>query len=188
MKNTLIICAAVLGLAGCGSSDIGSPPAADNEPVVDPGSPLAVGGGSGTNGGLDGAWTSLCDVHDDLTSEMVTITYSGRTALTEVIFYSDSNCQTISQMGSYTATLKFGNDVTVDGSIDGITSATEFDFELLTVSGEMPFSVGDKFYLIYAIKGNKFYFGNETAANDGSSPAKRPIQLANGPDFEFTKQ
>lgn len=186
MKNVVMVCAAIVGLTGCGS-DIGSP-APIAEVVVDPGAPLATGGGSGGNSGLDGTWLSVCDVHDDLTSEMVSITYNGRDADVSVNFYSDAACQNISQVGSYTASLKFGNDVTVDGTIDGITTATEFDFEILTVSSEIPFEVGDKFYLIYAIKSNKFYFGDDQGLNDASTPEKRPTQLKNGPDYEFTMQ
>jgi len=185
MKKILIACATILGLAGCGGSGGGTETTIT---VADEGAPLATGGGSGSNAGLDGTWKSTCETVDNITSELATITYNGRTSSALVESFSDAACQTQSQTGTWTASLRFGNDVTVDGSIDAITTATELDFEVLTATSEIPFTVGDTFYLIYAIKDDKFYFGDEAAPNDGSTPETRPTQLKNGPDFEFTKQ
>jgi len=133
---------------------------------------------------LNGTWVSECAI-EGVNSFISTIKFNSGTGSIDSTIYSDTTCDINStvSMVSETFTYTFGNTVTVDGSIDGVTQATEIDLTD-TTSGANP--AGVKSYDIYALSSeSKLYIGDETGANDGTTKAKRPIQLTN---IAFTKQ
>ena len=61
--------------------------------------------------------------------------------------------------------------MTVNGTVAGITTATKIDFTETAYPNEVD-------YTIIAAKDNRLYFGNDDdPATDGSTDAKRPVQL-----------
>lgn len=143
-------------LAGCGSS----------------------GGGSSSDGtlelkDLDGTWTTACLV-DAPNSVIVELLINNGTVNSTTTTYGTTTCT-----GSVTAeptnlSLKLGDAVTLDGSVAGITTATEVD-----ATNTTPLSPdnGEVEYSIIAIKGDALYYGDFDGVNDGTTPTRRSIQL-----------
>jgi hypothetical protein len=77
-------------------------------------------------------------------------------------------------MDTFVTSIALGGAVTVDGSVAGITVATEIDITDMT---PMSAQYGEVSYDLIAIQGNRFYLGLVDGVNDGSTPALRPAQL-----------
>ena len=166
MKKIIAISTIVIGLSGCSSDD-----------------PAAVISSTLNNTLLNGTWVSGCVVEAQ-DSFMATGTFNNGTGSSLVTFYiGDTTCTNVSMVENETFTYTIGADVTVDGSVAGITTATQIDFKNTTV-GSADF--GELDYDIYAITNLiTLYIGDTDGANDGSTPALRPVQLLDAP---FTKQ
>lgn len=77
----------------------------------------------------------------------------------------------------------FGNDITVDGSVAGITTAIQVNNTDTTPGSS---TLGQTSYDIFAVKDLiTLYVGDTLGANDGTTEVLRPIQLA---DIPFTRQ
>lgn len=153
----------------------------------------ACGGGGGGGGGtstpagpvpvalksIDGIWSTGCLV-DGSASAMLIITFDMGTATLVFTEYMDVSCSpgVLTMSETTTATYVLRNAVTVDGSVAGITSATQADLTNTTV-GSMDLGVIS--YSLVAIKDNKFYTGDGSGANDGDTEDLRHTQL----DSEF---
>lgn len=167
MNKIMALCAILIGLAGCSSSD---DPAADLSATL-------------TNALLNGTWASDCFV-DASDSFTVIATFNDGNGTTEITNYiGDTTCTNISFIENETFSYIFGNDVTVDGSVAGITTATQIDVTDTTIGSP---TLGEIDYDIFAITNLiTLYIGNTNGVNDGSTAALRPTQLDNTP---FTKQ
>lgn len=170
MKKFIALSAIVIGVAGCSSSD---------DPTADLNSTL-------TNALLNGTWISSCittNLDPGLGSAKVNATLSNGSGSVTYTGYSDNGCQTVTTTVPETFTYTLGIDVTVDGSVAGITTATQVNF-IDTTPGAIP--AGEESFDIYAIKDLiTLYVGDDTGVNDGSTTALRPTQLW---DIPFTKQ
>ena len=121
---------------------------------------------------VNGTWLGECQVDGDTSSTVEQVLMDGDLKLTLRTF-SDTLCNTTSGQPFVTGTYTLGSAVSVDGSVDGITTATQvnsvFDNNALPADFDL-----------VAIKGNKLYLGLNGAdgsATDGTSAAKRPTQL-----------
>jgi len=143
---------------------------------------LAACGGSGggdSSGALslkdfDGTWTSNCrvDLVTSFVEQAIIVNGTVNATLTE---YTGSTCSgSIMTVENFTYSLALGKAVTVDGSVAGISVATEIDTTDVT---PMSAQYGDVNYDLVAIQGNKLYFGDSSGANDGTTSLLRPTQL-----------
>ena len=170
MKKIIALSAILIGLAGCSSSD---------DPVVN--LPATI-----TDALLNGTWASGCIV-DDPDSFTVTATFNNGDGTSELTGYlGDTTCATanLSFVENETFSYILGSDVTVDGTVAGITTATQIDVTDTTDPNSPDFGTID--YDIFAITNLiTLYAGNTDGVNDGSTAALRPTQLDDTP---FTKQ
>jgi hypothetical protein len=135
---------------------------------------------------INGSWKSNCYVDPVFlpgNSVDVLATFNNGAATGIATTYGDITCTNIAMQETPTATYILGSAVTVDGSVDGITTATKIDYTDTTVGSP---DIGEKSYDIIAIKDNKLYQGNTDGANDGTTDALRPTQLDDS--VVFTKQ
>ena len=167
MKKILLVSAfsSVLALSACSSSD-------------DP-APATL-----TNALLNGTWASGC-VIDGPDSFTAIATFNNGNGTTEITGYiGDTTCTNVSFIENETFSYILGSDVTVDGSVAGITTATQIDITDTTDPNSPDFGTID--YDIFAITNLiTLYAGNTDGVNDGSTAALRPTQLDDTP---FTKQ
>lgn len=137
------------------------------------------GGGSSSDGtlelkDLDGTWTTACLV-DAPNSLMVELLINNGTLNSTTTTYAGNTCSGGVMMIELTnLSLKLGDAVTLDGSVAGITTATEVD---ATNTTPMSPDNGEVEYSIIAIKGDSLYYGDFDGVNDGTTPARRSIQL-----------
>ena len=171
MKKIIAISAIVIGLAGCSSSsdDATVPPSID---------------GSVTHLLLNGAWLSNCVVEAPISFRVSALLNDG-IGSTIVTVFSDTGCTITPEVEPpETFTYTLGANVTVDGSVAGITTATQVDF-IGTTPGAIP--AGEESFDILAIKDlNTLYVGDDTGVNDGTTAALRPTTLSS--TITFTKQ
>ncbi len=157
------------------------------------------GGGSGDSGssedGVSGAvtttlatgtWKTPCKLDDedpaDIVNFIIEVIIDATTITGTVTVYdqADTTCTgTSAVVGLDPLTYILGDNVTVDGSVAGITTATKID----TTDPGPPIEID---YDLIAISNNKLYLGNTDGVNDGTSDALRPTQL-DGVYF-FTRQ
>ena len=180
MKRILIISTMLCGLAGC-SSESSTPAGTTSTPTTPDttSTPTPV-----TNATLNGTWTARC--LDGGAPPWVKPSFEiGNGNITvKLTNYDDDTCTTVAMIEVLaTATYTLGADVTLDGSVAGITTATQIDTTQIT--GASP---GEKSYEIYAILGDKLYVGDDSPPNDGTSPATRPTKLDADLDAIYTKQ
>ena len=96
--------------------------------------------------------------------------------------YSDAACAMVSTVENSTADYTIDGDVTIDGSVAGITSGTKID-----TTDTTPGSLGEKEFDIFAISNlTTLYIGNSDGLNDGTTADKRPTQLDS--EIVFTRQ
>ena len=159
-------------LAGCGGGSGGS------------------GGGGGVSGAVTttlatGTWKSPCLLDDedplDIVNFIIEIIIDATTITGTVTIYdqADTTCTAVLMAENLDFTYTLGGNVTVDGSVAKITTATKID---ITDPG-LPIEID---YELIAISNDKLYLGNTDGANDGTSDALRPTQL-DGSEF-FTRQ
>jgi len=124
-----------------------------------------------------GTWKSLCFLDDDDPLDqfysVITLTINASTANALIDMYdlSDANCLGASTQTTVNNFYRLGSDVTVNGTVAGITTATKIDFTETAPPNEVD-------YTIIAVKDNRLYFGNDDdPATDGTTDAKRPVQL-----------
>lgn len=169
MKKNIAIIAMIIGLAGCSSSDDATVPGID---------------GSVTNSLLNGTWLSNCVVEAP-NSFRVSAQLNNGVGSTVVTVFSDTGCTAVAMIEpqeTFTSTL--GANVTVDGSVAGITTATQVD-NIDTTPGAVP--AGEESFDILAIKDLiTLYIGDDTGTNDGTTAALRPTTLSS--TLIFTKQ
>ena len=173
MKKIIAISTIVIGLAGCSSSD---------DPAANLNSTL-------THALLDGTWLSDCFVEAPDSFKVSATFNNGSGSVSFTNYFGDTTCTTVSNIENETFTYTIGSDVTVDGSVEGITTATQIDFTDTTVGS---LNIGTITYDIFAIKvdpnlaaPSTIYVGDDSGVNDGSTAALRPTQLQNIP---FTQQ
>ena len=168
INKTIIISTIIAGLSGCSSDST---------------STLGAGTTTVSNATLNGSWKAACEIiTTDLSIDAI-ITFNSGDANVIITTYSDETCDIVTMLETGTVTYTLGSNVTVDGTIDGITAATQIDI-LNTTVGSVDF--GNENYDLVAIKDlTKLYFGDTDGANDGSTPALRATQLE---DTFFTKQ
>ena len=169
MKKFIALSAIIIGLAGCSSSsdDV-------TVPSID---------GSVTDLLLNGNWLSNCVVEVP-NSFMVAATLKNGVGSSVGTTFSDTACTMVSMVEQDTFTYTLGADVTVDGSVAGITTATEVDTTDTTVGSP---DIGTIEYDIFAIKDLvTLYVGDTDGINDGSTAALRPTTLSS--TIIFTKQ
>jgi len=150
---------------------------------------VACSSGSGSNddeavslNDLDGSWTTPCFVDAmAMTSEMDVFTFDQGDISAVVTTYAGTTCSGMMMQEIQTATYVLGATVSVDGSVAGITVATEIDITNTTPGPDF----GDIDYDIIAIRNNNLYAGDTDGANDGTTPALRPTQL--DPDVVLTR-
>ncbi len=162
----------LLTLAACGGG--GSDSDDDDDNGGDGGAPL-------TN--INGAYVSECLVTSATEStEFIYVAQDGDLVVTRND-YMDDAC-TVNPIASLaTATYVLGGSVGLDGSVAGITSATEIDITNTTVGSP---DLGEITYDIVAIDGDTVYVGQSDGVNDGSTPALRHTELDG--DFPLTRQ
>ena len=168
MKKIIALSAIIIGLAGCSSDD----PTANLESTL-------------THLLLNGTWISNC-VTETPDSFKVVATLNDGIGSTEITEFSNNlDCSNNAEtQPTETFTYIIGVDVTVDGSVAGITTATEIDTTDTTVGSP---DFGDIDYDIFAIKDlNTLYIGDDTGVNDGTTAALRPTTLSS--TITFTKQ
>jgi len=165
MKKILILSTILAVLTGCSSDDD------------------AAAASALTHALLDGTWVSGCNVEAPF-SFKVTVTLNNGSGSATTTDYSDDTCTAINMVENETFNYVIGKDVTVDGSVAGITTATQVNFTD-TTPGAVP--AGEKTFDIFAIANLiTLYIGDTDGANDGSTAALRPTQLSSAP--VFTKQ
>ena len=166
MKKFIALSAIIIGLAGCSSSsdDV-------TVPSIDGSLDALL---------LNGTWATGCVV-DDPISFTATGTFKDGSGNSTVTTYSDTTCTKVSMEEKETFDYIIGNDVTVDGTVAGITTATQID-----ITDTTPGSSGETDYELFAIINlNTLYGGDSSDVNNGSLPELRPTQLDDTP---FTKQ
>jgi hypothetical protein len=150
---------------------------------------LAACGGGGTATAtapvalksIDGNWAIDC-FPDGATFFKIVANFNQGMGSAVTTIYTDAACTTVMMIDPpQTMTYVLGEAVTVDGSVAGITSATQFDSTDTTPGPEF----GEVDYDLVAIKDNKLYVGYSDGANDGTTPTLRPTQL--DPDIVLTK-
>ena len=158
MKKILAL-AAIIGITGCASDD----PTADLSATI-------------TNALLNGTWVRICEITGASSSFDVTLTLNEGNGTFILNSYPNLACASTGTADlNLSLTYTFGKQVTVDGSVAGITSASEIDFD---------FTGGAPSFDLIAIDNLTFlYFGDtDTDPNfDGSTVAKRAIKLDSAP-------
>ena len=167
MKNVLLACAlgSAFVLTGCDTAE-------ELKSTV-------------TNALLNGTWQSDCAIEGADSYIAVGTFNNGKVDFESTQYVGSNTCDTnlTSSIENSSATYTIGKDVTVDGSVAGITTAVEVDM-VDTTPGLSP--AGEKSYNIFAIKDlNTLYVGDDTGSNNGTTAALRPTQLR---DLKFTKQ
>jgi len=165
-------------LAGCGGSSGGSGDSGSSEGGVS---------GAVTTALATGTWKTPCNLNDedpaDIVNFIIEVIIDATTITGTVTDYdqADTTCTGISLavVGLDPLTYILGGDVTVDGSVAGITTATKID----TTDLGPPIEID---YDLIAISNNKLYLGNTDGVNDGTSDALRPTQLDSV--YFFTRQ
>ena len=168
MKKIIALSTIIIGLAGCSSDD----PTANLESTL-------------THLLLNGTWISNC-VTETPDSFKVVATLNDGIGSTEITEFSNNlDCSNNAEtQPTETFTYIIGADVTVDGSVAGITTATKVDSTDTTVGSS---DFGDIDYDIFALSGLiTLYVGDSDGANDGSTDALRPTTLSS--KISFTKQ
>jgi hypothetical protein len=156
------------------------------EPAIGCGTTTTTTTTSVTHALLNGTWKSNCGITSSVESNDITAVFNNGVGSLTATTYDDNSCSAanivMTDPGTFTYTL--GSNVTVDGSVAGITTATQFDLTD-TTAGSPDF--GEITYDIAAIKDSTtLYTGDDSGTNDGSTSALRPTQLQ---DFlYFTKQ
>ncbi len=118
MKKILLLSTLLLGLTACSSTE--------DELVA-----------TITNALLNGTWTK-CEIDGTSTSFKVTMTLNNGTGTSDVLTYANTTCAgngAAEPQESITYTL--GADVTVDGSVAGITTATAADISFNAAPAEL---------------------------------------------------
>jgi hypothetical protein len=154
----------------------------------------AIGCGTGTTGTatsvthalLNGTWKSNCGITSSVESNDITAVFNNGVGSLNATTYDDNSCSpaNIAMTEPGTFSYVIGSNVTVDGSVAGITTATQFDLTDTTAGSP---TLNETTYDIAAIKDSvTLYTGDDSGTNDGSTPALRPTKLQ---DFLFfTKQ
>jgi hypothetical protein len=152
---------------------------------------MACGGSSsiGTSGSLDstGALTNLtgtwarCTINvngSDSTTLVATFTDSGEAFRQNTKHVGSTTCDTsvkdvdlkIDNTGIFT----LNSAAAVDGSVEGITTATQFNFSNLNIINK---TISAPYDLI-AIKDNRLFFGDTNDDTNGTTSDLRPTQLS----------
>ena len=118
---------------------------------------------------LNGDWTSGCFV-DAPFSVKLDVTFNDNNVTVTETEYADAACSMPTTVKNETSSFTLGGAVSLDGSVAGITSATKIDITSLS-------DPGDTDYDLIAIKDDTLYLGDDSGANDGSTPELRPTQL-----------
>jgi len=163
MKKIIALSAIVIGLAGCSSSD----------------DIVAEIGGELSHLLLNGTWVSNC-VAEAPDSFKVVATLNDGIGSTQTTEFPDNLDCTINgaEKSAETFTYVFGTDVTLDGSVAGLTAATKVD---------STDTLGNIDYDIFALDALiTLYVGDTDGINDGSTDALRPTTLSS--KISFTKQ
>jgi hypothetical protein len=171
IKYIVALIAVLTGLIGCTSSSDSTTPNTSTTAL--------------THASLNGTWVSNCGITDIGSNNIVLVFNNGDGAGTYTI-YDDDLCSplSINNVEPATFTYTLGSNVTVDGSIAGITTATQID---ITETTQGSATLGEITNDIGAIKDSTtLYNGDDSGTNDGSTPALRPTQLQD--ILVFTKQ
>jgi len=141
---------------------------------------------------LNVTWTAECEMDVDgvnsyipklvFTSDGGVLYNSGTGTSSNVYYLEDTTCAITEAFpvpeirDSNTFSYSLGKNIIVNGSIAGITEATEIDTATNTSEGLIAFGVAD--FDIFAIK-DKFtlYFGDKEGLNNGTTIDLRPTQL-----------
>ncbi|HEB57137.1 MAG TPA: hypothetical protein ENI98_12710 [Gammaproteobacteria bacterium] len=136
-------------------------------------------GGGDENGGanntteLEGVWVGICDAVSGFVQSTTTV--SGNTWSDRSIFYTDSACS-IPVAGekprTNSGTFIIGSAITTSSG----WSAKEIDLIGLKKNG-VEVKTKTTAYEIFSITNGKLYLGTVTPEKDGSSAAKRPVDL-----------
>lgn len=139
-------------------------------------------GGGGENSGanntteLEGTWVGICDAVSGGTDfYQNTSTFTGNTWSAKAIFYTDSDCSipvASEKPQTSSGTFTIGKAIT---TISG-WSAKETDSIALKENG-VEVKTKAKGYGIFSITNGKLYLGKLTPGKDGSSAAKRLVDL-----------
>ena len=168
MNKKLAVIAIITGLAGCSSDD----PTANLESTL-------------THILLNGTWASACRAEAPNSVQVNATLKDGNGSLIVTTFTGTTTCapSLLTTVEPETFTYTIGSDVTVDGSVAGITTATQVDSVNATVGSP---DIGSIEYDIFAITNLiTLYIGDDSGVNDGSTAALRPTKLL---DLPFTKQ
>lgn len=119
---------------------------------------------------VDGTWKSECrTTADPAVFATFEFTALGGSSTETTRLFDDAACTAQASVEAILTTYTLGSAVTVNGSVEGITTATRFDH---TDGG-----LKTTFDLV-AIKGSTLFLGNtDAAATDGTTDAKRATQL-----------
>ena len=172
MKYIVALSAILTGLVGCSSS---------SDSTTDTNTTTAV-----THALLNGTWVSTCGIIDFVSSNNIVLVFNDGVGGGTYTTYAGTVCSPLSiiMVEPSTFTYILGSNVTVDGSIAGITTATQID---ITETTQGSATLGETTYDIAAIKDSTtLYIGDDSVTNDGSTPALRPTQLQD--ILVFTKQ
>jgi len=141
---------------------------------------------------LSTTWTAECAPDDTGVNSYIStlvfatdggILYNSGTGTSSDVYYLDDLTCTVTEafpepeiqnLNTFSYTL--GNNVIVDGLVEGITEATELDTVNTTVDSS---DLGATEYDIFAIKDKyTLYFGDIEGLNDGTTIELRPTQLS----------
>jgi len=156
VNRRLLLIGILLAAAGCSSDD-----------------PEAVATATLSNALLNGSWSTAClQTNPPL---IATVTFNNGEGSGEFSYFSDGACADVAMIETSTFTYSIGADVTVDGSVEGIRTATRIDITETTEGS--PYK-GNIEYDIYAIKDLiELYVGDSEGLYDGTSASLRPTQL-----------
>lgn len=132
------------------------------------------GGGSGLEASLQGTWVAPCQVFGATASERSTIVFSGLNFTSTFRTYANSTCTgTGTVQETSTGSFVVGSTVTVTLGSTPVTA-----YQISGTSSDFP---GETFYdLAYvdtAATPDRFYMGDTSGVNDGTTAAKRPTAL-----------
>ena len=172
MNKIIILSAILAGLAGCSSSSSDDTSTGVSATV--------------TTAQLVGTWLLACEEEFDDSGFSIgsfegAVLLTASTGVVTVFEYSDANCQVDRQaLSPNTFSYTLGPDFTLDGTVAGITTGTEFNEEDTTI-GSIDF--GEKTYSSIALVGNSLYVGDDEAdpLKDATAPDKRPTKLDDVP-------
>jgi hypothetical protein len=128
-----------------------------------------------THASLNGTWATICGIIDPVSSNKIVFVFNDGVGSGAYTTYNDNLCSPLNIITVEPATFTyiFGSNVTVDGSVSGITTATQVDITETTQG-----SAGEITYDIGAIKDSTtLYLGDDSGTNDGSTTVLRPTQL-----------